>query len=43
MLAHVLLNYDIKMANDGGQPSELWFGITSMPDPAAELMFRKRT
>ena len=42
MLAHVLLNYDVKMANDGERQSELWFGITSIPDPTTELMFRKR-
>jgi hypothetical protein len=42
MLAYVLLNYDIKMPNDGGRPSELWFGVSSIPDPTAQLMFRKR-
>ena len=39
MLAYVLLNYDIKMAK---RPSELWFGFSSIPDPTAEVMFRKR-
>ena len=43
MLAHVLLNYDVKMANVDGCPSELWFGLLSIPDPTAEVMFRKRT
>jgi len=43
LLAHVLLNYDVKLPNDSGRPSEFWFGLTSIPDPAAELMFRKRT
>lgn len=43
MLAYVLLDYDIKMANDGGHPSELWLGVLSIPDPTAQLMFRKRT
>ena len=42
MLAHVLLNYDIKMPNEGGRPSELWLGLSSIPDPTAQLMFRKR-
>lgn len=42
MLAYVLLNYDVKMANDGGPPSEVWFGTTVTPDPKAEVMFRKR-
>ncbi len=39
MLAYVLLNYDVTMAN---VPSELWFGLLSIPDPTAEVMFRKR-
>ena len=42
MLAYVLLNYDVKMANDGGRPSEVWFGDISTTDPKAEVMFRKR-
>lgn len=42
MLAHVLLNYDVKLPNNSGRPSELWFGVSSIPDPTAELMFRKR-
>jgi hypothetical protein len=41
MLAYVLLNYDVKMAN-AGCPPELWFGLLSIPDPTAEVMFRKR-
>jgi len=41
MLAYVLLNYDVKMANPGCPP-ELWFGLLSIPDPTAEVMFRKR-
>ncbi|KAF8343222.1 cytochrome P450 [Amanita rubescens] len=43
MLAYVLLNYDVKMANDGGRPSEVWFGTMATLDPKAEVMFRKRT
>ena len=31
MLAYVLLNYDVKMAN-----------VSVVPDPTAEVMFRKR-
>ena len=34
MLAHVLLNYDVKMAN-------VSVGISSIPDPTSEVMFRK--
>jgi hypothetical protein len=42
MLAHILLNYDVQMANGGGRPANLAFGLISMPDPAAQVMFRKR-
>ena len=43
MLAYVLLNYDVKTPDGRGHPSEMWFGTTSIPDPSAEVMFRKRT
>ncbi|KIL65013.1 hypothetical protein M378DRAFT_77528, partial [Amanita muscaria Koide BX008] len=43
MLAHVLLNYDVHMANGGGRPANCVFGPDSMPDPTAQVMFRKRS
>ena len=42
MLAHILLNYDVKMANGGGRPENMWFGQTSLPNTKAEVLFRKR-
>ncbi|KAM6491442.1 Cytochrome P450 [Amanita muscaria] len=42
MLAHILLNYDVQMANGGGRPANRVFGQDSMPDPTAQVMFRKR-
>ncbi|KAL0949752.1 hypothetical protein HGRIS_009790 [Hohenbuehelia grisea] len=42
MLAHVLMNYDIKMEGDGGLPPSRWFASASMPDGKARVMFRKR-
>lgn len=42
MLAHVLLNYDVKMPNGRGRPANWEIGNTSVPDPRAEVMFRKR-
>ncbi len=42
MLAHVLLNYDIKMANDAGRPTNIPIASEMMPDPSAEVLFRKR-
>ena len=42
MLAHVVLNYDIKMADGGGRPEDVWFGRFSLPNPEAQVSFRKR-
>ncbi len=42
MLACVLLNYDVKMANGGERPRNLTIGLSNIPNPSAEVMFRKR-
>lgn len=42
MLAHILLNYDVKMADDGGRPANVWIGLSSLPNTEAEVLFRKR-
>ncbi|KAF8347875.1 cytochrome P450 [Amanita rubescens] len=42
MLAHILLNYDIKLANGNERPKNVWFGRSCSPDPTAEVLFRKR-
>ncbi|KIL66539.1 hypothetical protein M378DRAFT_160521 [Amanita muscaria Koide BX008] len=42
MLAHILLNYDVQMANGGGRPANLAVGSTTIPNPTAQVMFRKR-
>ena len=42
MLAHILLNYDVKMADGGGRPENVWIGLSSLPDTKAEVLFRKR-
>ena len=42
MLAHVLLNYDIRMVNDAGRPTNIPIASEMMPDPTAEVLFRKR-
>ena len=43
MLAHILLNYDVKMALDGqGRPANWVFGITPVPDRKAEVMLAPR-
>ena len=42
MLAYILVNYDIKMANDAGRPSNILIGSEMMPDTTAEVVFRKK-
>ena len=42
MLAHILLNYDVKIANGGGRPEDMWFGRYCLPNTKAEVLFRKR-
>jgi hypothetical protein len=42
MLAHILLSYDVKMADGGGRPENIWFGRSSLPNTKAEVLFRKR-
>ncbi|KAF8691943.1 hypothetical protein AX14_002699 [Amanita brunnescens Koide BX004] len=42
MLAHILLNYDVKLANDGGRPDNMWLGRASFANTKAEVLFRKR-
>ncbi|KAG2005586.1 cytochrome P450 [Coprinopsis cinerea AmutBmut pab1-1] len=43
VLAHVLLNYDIKLPNDRTTPPEpFWIGESRAMDPKAEILFRRR-
>ena len=41
LLAHVLLNYDVKLA--GPAPKATWYDRSRRPDLRAEVMFRKRS
>lgn len=42
LLAHILLKYDVKMADRQGQPKNWQFGRYSGPDTTAKILFRKR-
>ncbi|KAF8527172.1 cytochrome P450 [Hysterangium stoloniferum] len=42
MLAHLILNYDIKMEHEGLRPPNLWFGFVCVPDSSCRVMFRRR-
>ncbi|KAJ6544006.1 cytochrome P450 [Mycena capillaripes] len=42
MLSHVILEYDVKMAEEGVRPSDDWFGPMCIPSAKAEVLFRRR-
>ncbi|KAL4251285.1 cytochrome P450 family protein [Abortiporus biennis] len=42
MLAHIVLNYDVKFEHEGVRPENVWFGTTLVPAPTAKVLFRKR-
>ncbi|KAI0714845.1 cytochrome P450 [Earliella scabrosa] len=42
MLAYIVVNYDLKIPNDGPRPENIYFGPSVIPDPSGEIMFRKR-
>jgi hypothetical protein len=42
MLSHVVLNYDVKLEHEGVRPANTWFATACVPNPTAEVMFRKR-
>ncbi|KZO94410.1 cytochrome P450 [Calocera viscosa TUFC12733] len=41
MLAHIVINYDVKMPNEGIRPTDIWFGHHCIPNPNASVLFRK--
>lgn len=42
MLAHVVLEYDVRAETPGVRPQDRLIGITNFPDPEARVLFRKR-
>ncbi|KAJ6567200.1 cytochrome P450 [Mycena vulgaris] len=43
MLAHVLLNYDVKLEDENaGRPPNQWFAAICIPNTTANVLFRKR-
>ena len=42
MLAHTVLNYDVKMENDGVRPADVWLASSCIPDLKGKVMFCKR-
>ncbi|KAJ7203041.1 cytochrome P450 [Mycena pura] len=42
MLAHLVINYDIKAEVEGLRPPDLEFGVRTSPNPSGKVLFRKR-
>ena len=42
MLAHTVLNYEVKMENEGVRPPDVWLASSCIPNPKGKVMFRKR-
>ena len=42
MLAHILVTYDVKLADDATRPRTLHVGVASLSDPRAKVMFRRK-
>ncbi|KAJ7579742.1 cytochrome P450 [Mycena floridula] len=43
LLAHMLINYDIKAVDGNACPPPKWFGPTCIPNPKVDLLFRARS
>ena len=42
MLAHIVMNYDVKLEDDKPEPQMQFIGTLILPDTSAKVMFRKR-
>jgi len=42
MLAYIILNYDVKLADGQPRPENVWFGHANLANKKAHVLFRKR-
>lgn len=42
MLAYVVSNFDVRTEESGVRPPNVYFGVTTFPNPDAKLLFRRR-
>ncbi|KAI0080654.1 cytochrome P450 [Panus rudis PR-1116 ss-1] len=42
MFAHTVLNYDLKLEDEGVRPQNQWHAISIIPSPTARVLYRKR-
>lgn len=41
-MAHLLVNYDVKLEQEGVRPRNLYDGVVVHPNPTAKVLFKKR-
>ena len=42
MLAHLVLHYDVRFAEEGKRPANVRFGPADLPSHTAKVLFRRR-
>ena len=42
MFAHLVMNYDVKLENEGERPKDIWVASYCVPNPNAKVLFRRR-
>lgn len=42
MMAYLIMNYDVKLEDEGMRPENVFTTLSIAPNPAARVMFRKR-
>ena len=42
MLAHIIMTYDVKLEVEGVRPPDMWVMTSCVPNPNANVLFRKR-
>ena len=43
MFAHIITTYDVKFEIEGVRPPDMWMATSRIPNPNANVLFRKRT
>jgi cytochrome P450 len=43
MFAHIVTTYDVKLEVEGVRPADMWVMTSCVPNPKANVLFRKRT
>lgn len=41
-MAYIVMNYDIKFEDEGVRPPNIWYGVSHLAAPSAEILFKMR-